>query len=166
MVALEVLETSRVAPADFGRWCKWWPYFALAITVNPPRLPNFAIVPNECGRPLPTFYAILHKLDSTRRMLSHRTFTYGSNGSPRCAPLRTRYVYQSAHCFFIILILRTSTANRLELLSSPYTRGYAPTLHHAVISCHFQFPICANRRTGSRDGLEQWLCPHYSTYLL
>lgn len=48
----------------------------------------------------------------------------------------------------------------------PIHRGYASTLHHTAISCHFQFPICANRRIGLRYGLEQWLCPHHSTYLL
>lgn len=57
-------------------------------------------------------------------MLSHRTFTYGSNGSPRCAPFRTRHI-----CIFRALLFHYSNFKKLHFADSyrtfPILRGRA-----------------------------------------
>ena len=83
-------------------------------------------------------------------------------------------VHRFKHAIFAFRALLFHCSNfkdfyreQIRTVTFPLPQGYATTLHHAAIfPAIFQFAICANRRTGSRYGLEQWLYSHHSTYLL
>ena len=69
-------------------------------------------------------------------MLSHRTFTYGSNGSLRCAPLQTCHICIFRSLLFHCPNFKDFYCEQARTVIFPIPRGYVTTLHHAAISCH------------------------------